>query len=58
MAAKSNTKYTFKITECILSRNLIKKYFENMKGGTLIFFCPVWAPAKGGKSAYKYDILV
>jgi hypothetical protein len=27
----------------------LKKYFDKMKGGTLYFFCPVLAPAKGGK---------
>jgi hypothetical protein len=30
---------------------LNKKIFENIKGGTLIFFYPVLALAKGGKPA-------
>ncbi len=37
------------LNEQTLSQNWIKIYFENMKGGTLIFFCPLLALAKGGK---------
>jgi hypothetical protein len=36
-------------------------FFLNIKGGTLIFFRPVLAPAKGGKPAYdkqkQYNII-
>ncbi len=31
------------LNEHILPQNLIKIYFENMKGGPLYFFCPVLA---------------